>query len=95
MPVLKLPPGGIFSCSQSDERVEPIQEIDDFIPFWEMEEEEEEEEEENKTNNRTELDSDQQGFDLYSKSARYITYIWMDGTFIHESPRKGEKNIQY
>ena len=76
VPVLKLPPGGIFSCSQSDERVEPIQEIDDFIPFWEMEEEEEEEEEENKTNNRTELDSDQQGFDLYSKSARYITYIY-------------------
>ena len=75
MPVLKLPPGGIFSCSQSDERVEPIQEIDDFIPFWEMEEEEEEEEEENKTNNRTELDSDQQGFDLYSKSAKYITIL--------------------
>ena len=80
MPVLKLPPGGIFSCSQSDERVEPIQEIDDFIPFWEMEEEEEEEEEENKTNNRTELDSDQQGFDLYSKSARYITYIYWHRT---------------
>ena len=72
VPVLKLPPGGIFSCSQSDERVEPIQEIDDFTPWWDEEEEEEEEEEEktNTSNQTVELDSDQRGFDLYSKSAK-------------------------
>ena len=68
MPVLKLPPGGIFSCSQSDERAEPIKEIDDFVPFWEMDEEEEE----NNTSNQREFESDQQGFDLYSKSAKFL-----------------------
>ena len=77
MPVLKLPPGGIFSCSQSDERVEPIEEIEDFTPWWDEEEEEEEEKEEKEenTSNQIELDSDQQGFDLYSKSAKYITIL--------------------
>ena len=36
MPVLKLPPGGVFSCSKKDDNkvVEP--EIDDFTPFWEV-----------------------------------------------------------
>ena len=70
MPVLKLPPGGIFSCSQSDERAEPIKEIDDFVPFWEMDEEEDEE---NNTSTQGELESEQQGFDLYSKSAKFMS----------------------
>ena len=66
MPVPKLPPGGILSCSQSDQTVPPIEEIEDFTPWWEMEEEEEEEEK-NNSSNQTEVESDQQGIDFYSK----------------------------
>merc|ERR1711953_1147986 len=63
VPVLKLPPGGIFSCSQSDEKVEPIQEIDDFTPFWETDEPEEEKD---NSSYQTGVESDQGGFDLYN-----------------------------
>ena len=70
VPVLKLPPGGIFSCSQSDEKVEPIQEIDDFTPFWETDEPEEEKD---ISSDQTGVESDQGGFDLYSKSAKHLT----------------------
>ena len=66
VPVLKVPPGGVYSCSQSDQTVEPIEEIEDFTPWWDEEEEEEEGEEDN-SSNETEVESDQSGFDLYSK----------------------------
>ena len=56
VPVLKLPPGGVFSCSKKEQRREPQPEIEDFTPFWEAEEEEEEEVH-NKTRRRREVES--------------------------------------
>ena len=52
MPVLKLPPGGVFSCSKKEEKQEPQPEIEDFTPFWEVEEEVN-----NKTRSRREVES--------------------------------------
>ena len=54
VPVLKLPPGGVFSCSKKEQRREPQPEIEDFTPFWEAEEEEEVH---NKTRIRREVES--------------------------------------
>ena len=54
MPVLKLPPGGVFSCSKKDKRQELQPEIEDFTPFWEVEDVH------NNTRKRREVEAEQE-----------------------------------
>ena len=58
-----VPPKGteILSCSMSGEPAKPIEEPDDWTPFWEKEEEQK------TTRKQIEEESDQPGLNLYSK----------------------------
>ena len=69
---MPVPPKGgeLFSCGFSVESAEPNEEPDDWTPFWGVTEEEEK-----TTRKQLEEESDQSGFNLYSKWGKYIVKL--------------------
>lgn len=65
VPVLKLPPGGVFSCRNKKEVQDAEPEIEDFTPFWEVDNDD------NNTRSKREVETDQE--DPFSL---LYSYLW-------------------